>query len=88
MQFLERPWLWRVETLQSMLLWSAPKKFGGQNGIWQALKTSILNIGENQQLVTDEPVEVQDCRRITNQLQRNLWNIPQINIEKPKDVNM
>ena len=46
-QFLERPSLWRVGTLQStFLLWSAvPKKnfFDGHNGIWQALKTSILN---------------------------------------------
>ena len=33
-------------------------------------------------------VEVQYFRRITDRFERNLWNIPQINIEKPKDVNM
>ena len=27
---------------------------------------SISMVGENRQLVTDEPVEVQDCRKITD----------------------
>ena len=49
MQYLERLSLWRVETLQNTFLWIAPKTktnniFDGQNGIWQVLKTSILNI--------------------------------------------
>ena len=55
----------------------------------------IAMIGENRQLVTDEPVEfekqpvaVQDFRRIIDHFRRNLENITQINIEKPKDVNM
>ena len=49
----EWPSLWRVDTLQSTFLWSAKyilfhflKKiifFDSQNGIWQVLKTSILN---------------------------------------------
>ena len=29
-----------------------------------------LMIGENWQLVTNEPVEVQDCRKITHRFQR------------------
>ena len=52
-------------------------------------------IGENHQLVTDEPaefeklpVEVEDCRKIINHFQRNLYNIPQFNEGKPKDVNI
>ena len=55
----------------------------------------IAMIGESRQLVTDEPVEfekqpvaVQDFRRIIDHFRRNLENITQINIEKPKDVNM
>ena len=28
--------------------------------------SSSMTIGENRQLVTDEPVEVQDCRKCTN----------------------
>jgi hypothetical protein len=38
--------------------------------------------GENRLLVTDEPIEVQDFRKITHHFKRNIWNIPQINKEK------
>ena len=31
-----------------------------------------------------ELVEVQGFRRITNHFKKDLWNIPQINIEKPE----
>ena len=49
-------------------------------------------IGENRQLVTDEPVEfeniqltfLQDCRKAL--VRRNLWNIPQLNKGEPEDV--
>jgi len=48
-------------------------------------------MGENRQLDTDEPVEVevQDFRRITDCF-RGIYGIylSQINIGKPKDVNM
>ena len=46
-------------------------------------------IGENRQLVTDEPGEVQeDCRKFYRSVQRNLWNIPQFSEGKPEGVNM
>jgi hypothetical protein len=45
-------------------------------------------IGENRQLVTDEPVEVRDFRRITDHFRGILWSINQINMEKSRDVNM
>ena len=52
-------------------------------------------IGENRQLVTDEPVEfekkpveVQDCRKITGQFKGIYRNIPQFSKGKPKDINM
>ena len=52
-------------------------------------------IGENRQLVTDEPVEiekwpveVQDFREITDHF-RGIYRIyPQFNKGKPEDVNM
>ena len=55
--------------------------------------TSLL--GENRQLVTDElvelekyPVEVQDCRKMTDRF-RGIYRIyPQFNKGKPEDVNM
>ena len=43
-------------------------------------------IGENRQLVTNEPVEVQDCREITDHLW-GTYNIPKFSKEKPEDVN-
>ena len=50
--------------------------------------------GENRPLVTGEPVEfeksqveVQDFRKITHHF-RGMWNIPQINEEKPKVHSM
>jgi hypothetical protein len=52
-------------------------------------------IGENWQLVTNEPiefekylVEVQDCRKNCRSFQKNLKNIPQFKKGNPKDVNM
>jgi hypothetical protein len=45
-------------------------------------------IGENRQLVTDEPVEVQDCRKITDHFRGIFKNIPQFNEGEPEDVNM
>jgi hypothetical protein len=41
---------------------------------------------ENQLLVTDEPVEVQGFKKTTDY--DNPWNIPQINNNKPKYLNM
>jgi hypothetical protein len=44
--------------------------------------------GENWQLVTNEPVEVQDCRKIRDHF-RGIYRIyPQFNKGKPEDVNM
>ena len=45
-------------------------------------------IGENQQLVTDEPVEIQDCRKITDHFREICRIYPQYNKGKPKDFNM
>ena len=53
MQFLEMPSLWLMETLQSTFLWSAIIYIyiyilrWHPNGIWQVLKTSILNTDDN-----------------------------------------
>ena len=45
-------------------------------------------VGENRQFVTDEPVEVQDCRKITDHF-RGIYRIyPNFNTGKPEDVNM
>jgi hypothetical protein len=46
-------------------------------------------IGENPQLVTNEPVEVRDCKKITNPL-RGISGIylNLIKENRPKDVNM
>ena len=43
-------------------------------------------IAENRQLLTDEPVEIPRLQENYRSLKRNLWKIPQINTEKPKDV--
>ena len=43
---------------------------------------------ENRLLITDELVEIQDLQENDQSFQRNLENIPQINNETPKDVNM
>jgi hypothetical protein len=52
-------------------------------------------IGENRQLVTDEPVEfeklpveVQDCRKITGRFKGIYRLYPQFNEGEPEDVNM
>ena len=52
-------------------------------------------IGENRQLVTNEPVEfeklpvkVQDRRKITDHFRGIYRNIPQFNKRKPESVNM
>ena len=52
-------------------------------------------MGRIDPLVTDElvefeekPVEVQDVKKNYQAFKRNLWNIPQINKENPKDRNM
>ena len=46
--------------------------------------------GENGPLVTliKYPVQMQDFRKIYWFIERNVWNLPQFNIEKPKDVNV
>jgi len=50
--------------------------------------------GENRPLVTDEPVEFEKqlvsssrLQEDYSSIQNNLWNKPQINEEKQKDVN-
>ena len=45
-------------------------------------------IGENQQFVTNEPVEVQDCRRIADHFQGICRIYPNSMKGKPEDVNM
>ena len=52
-------------------------------------------IGENRQLVTNEPVEFWEITGWRSRLhehyrsfEKNLENVPQISKEKPKDVNM
>ena len=35
-----------------------------------------------------QQVEVQDCMKITNQFEKNPWNIPQISKGNPKDHSM
>ena len=45
-------------------------------------------IRENRHLITDEPVEVQDCKKIIDHFKRNLQNIPQFSERKSKDANM
>ena len=45
-------------------------------------------IGENRQLVTDEPVEVQDCRKITDHFRGISRIIPILMKGKSEDVNM
>ena len=52
-------------------------------------------IGENPQLVTNEPVEfeklpvkVQDCRKCTDRCREFIEYTPQFNEGKPEDVNM
>ena len=49
------------------MLGSGSKKLGVQEFVCVHLGTMI---GENWQLVTNEPVEVQDCRKITNHFRR------------------
>ena len=44
--------------------------------------------GENWPLVIDEHVEIQNFMKMVDHLKKNLLNIPQINKEKPKDVNV
>lgn len=41
-------------------------------------------MGRTGTLLEDEPVEIQDSRKITKSFQRNLENKPQFNEEKPK----
>jgi hypothetical protein len=43
---------------------------------------------DNQLLVTNEPVEFRDFKKFKDHFRGILENIPLINIEKPKDVNM
>jgi len=45
-------------------------------------------IGENRQLVTNEPVEVQDCKIITDHFRGTYKIYPKLNNEKPEDANM
>ena len=45
-------------------------------------------IGENRELLTDEPVEVQDCRKITDHFRGIYRMYPNLIKGKPKDVNM
>ena len=52
-------------------------------------------MGENRQLVSDEPVEfekypveVQNCRKITDHFKGIYRIYPQFNKGKPEDVNM
>ena len=45
-------------------------------------------MGENRQLVIDEPVEVQDYRKITDRFRGMYKNIPQFDKGEPEDVNM
>jgi hypothetical protein len=45
-------------------------------------------IGENQQLVTNEPVEVQDCRKITGHFREVYRIYPKINKGKSEGVKM
>ena len=45
-------------------------------------------IGEIRQLVTYEPVEVQDCRKFTYYFRGICRIYPQFNKGKPEDVNM
>ena len=44
-------------------------------------------IGENRHLLTDEPVEVQDCKKITDKF-KVIIEYTQFNKGKLKDVNM
>ena len=37
---------------------------------------------KNRPVVTDEPVEIQNIRKIMDHFKRNLWNIPHINYEE------
>ena len=60
--FMCRKNLWRHLSLQSYVI--------------RQLETETM-YGKNQPLVTDEPVEVQDVKKITH-LERKLWNTPQI----------
>ena len=48
----------------------------------------VSMVGEIRQLVTNELVEVQDFIRSIDYFREIYLNIPQINISKPKDVNM
>jgi hypothetical protein len=62
-----------------------------KNAMWswnlQELPTIAMN-RENGPLVPNEPVEVQEFRRITNPFRGILWNTPQVHEAKPKDHNM
>jgi hypothetical protein len=44
--------------------------------------------GDNQLLVTNEPVEFRDFKKINDHFRGIIENIPRINIEKLKNVNM
>ena len=64
---------------------------GSRSNLLSTLGTMLLSapmIGENRQLVTDEQVEVQDCRKITDRF-REIYRIYPNSIRgKPEDMNL
>ena len=97
------PWGMAKDVLRTDTLFTPAPEKGWSSSSCQFFTTSKDNHLQSCEdlgrtgtyLVTDEPiefekqpVEVQNCRKITDHFEKNLWNIPQFNEGKPKDVNI